>query len=75
MKSKVPSLRREITNLKAENRKLHKECRKYRVALNRIAYPEVWGLKPNSHVKIATKALVDYKDDDNSLSVDTPRTP
>ena len=58
MKSETPKLRREVTKLKAENRKLHEECRKYRVALNRIAYPEVWGLQSGDHVGIATKALV-----------------
>jgi hypothetical protein len=41
-----------------EKVKLHAECQKYRVALNRVAHPATWGVNPGHHVEIARRALV-----------------
>jgi hypothetical protein len=41
-----------------EKVKLHAECQKYRVALNRVAHLETWGVNSGHHVEIARRALV-----------------
>jgi len=51
-------LRAENATLVSKISELHIECRKYRVALNRIAYPESWGSDPDDYKGIATRALV-----------------
>lgn len=48
----------EIDYLVRKNAKLNDDCRKYRVALNRIAKPETWGINPGFHTEIAKRALV-----------------
>jgi hypothetical protein len=52
------SLHREIAALMTEKVKLHAECQKYRIALNRIAAPETWGINPGHHAEIARRALI-----------------
>lgn len=56
--SACEELRREVAHLMTEKVKLHTECQKYRVALNRVAHPETWGVNPGHHVEIARRALV-----------------
>jgi hypothetical protein len=56
--SACEELRREVAHLMTKRVKLHAECQKYRVALNRVAHPETWGVNPGHHVEIARRALV-----------------
>jgi len=56
--SACEELRREVAHLMTEKVKLHAECQKYRVALNRVAHPATWGVNPGHHVEIARRALV-----------------
>lgn len=56
--SDCEELCREVAHLMTEKVKLHAECQKYRVALNRVANPETWGANPGHHVEIARRALV-----------------
>lgn len=56
--SACEDLRGEVAHLMTEKVKLHAECQKYRVALNRVASPKTWGVNPGYHVEIASRALV-----------------
>lgn len=49
---------KEIARLRSKVDSLHLECRKYRIALNRVALPGLWGCKPGFHVEIAKRALL-----------------
>lgn len=51
-------LREKIGKLEDEIISLHKECQKYRVALNRIAHPESWSINEGFEAEIARRALV-----------------
>jgi hypothetical protein len=49
---------KEIARLQSKIDSLHLECRKYRIALNRVATPALWGCKPGFHAEIARRALL-----------------
>ena len=54
----IERLKAHALRAEAKIKELHLECQKYRVALNRVAYPTSWGVKPGFHVDIAIRALV-----------------
>jgi hypothetical protein len=49
---------KKISKLQNEIISMHNECRKYRVALNRIMNPELWRIKPGFGAEIARRALI-----------------
>jgi hypothetical protein len=58
MSSLCRSLETECVDLRVEVADLHQECKKYRLALNRIAHPKEYGLDDGHHNEIAKRALV-----------------
>lgn len=48
----------EADQMQAEIAKLRADCRKYRLALNRVASPKNWGVHAGHHVEIARRALL-----------------
>ena len=48
----------EVDQMQAEIAKLRADCRKYRLALNRVASPKNWGVHEGYHVEIARRALL-----------------
>lgn len=51
-------LEEENRRLRREIARLHVECRDYRVALNRVAWPASWGVNPGYHREIARRVLI-----------------
>jgi hypothetical protein len=51
-------LENERNEARAKIERLHAECRKYRLALNRIAHPESYGVKRGYEKEIARRTLV-----------------
>ncbi len=58
LQPRLVRLEAELAKEHADNAKLKQEWQKYRLALNRIAHPETYGIRPGHEVNIALRALV-----------------
>jgi hypothetical protein len=58
LQTRLVRLEAELAKEHADNAKLKQEWQKYRLALNRIAHPETYGIRTGHEVNIALRALV-----------------
>ena len=63
----LEELKQQVEVVRAQITALHEECRKYRIALNRIAHPDSYEIVPGHEVEIARRCLL--------IGVDVPALP
>lgn len=58
IEQQIAALEEKLEVVNEQIKKLHKECRKYRLALNRIAHPDSYEIVPGHEVEIARRCLL-----------------